>query len=103
MGPYLVTPDDVPDPADLKMVARVNGEVWSDTSSRDMLFSWSEVIAYVSRQETLYPGDFIGSGTAPNGCGLELDRWLPPGAVIELEVEHLGVLRNRIGRKGAAA
>jgi len=48
--------------------------------------------------ETIYPGDIFGSGTAGGGCGLELDRWLKPGDVVELEVEGLGLLRNRVIR-----
>jgi 2-keto-4-pentenoate hydratase/2-oxohepta-3-ene-1,7-dioic acid hydratase in catechol pathway len=54
----------------------------------------------MSRSEMLYPGDFIGSGTISGpqgkGCGLELGRFLNPGDIIELEVEQVGVLRNRI-------
>ena len=96
LGPWLVTPETVPDPYDLAMSVRVNDELWCETSSRDMHFTFEEIIAYVSRDETLYPGDFIGSGTAPGGCGLELDRWLEPGDVVELEVERLGKLRNRV-------
>jgi len=98
MGPCLVTPDEIPDPYNLKMVARVNGEVWSEGSSRDMYFKFEELIEYISRDETLHPGEFIGSGTVGFGCGLELDRWIKPGDVIELEVEGLGVLRNRVVR-----
>ena len=49
--------------------------------------------------ETLYPGDFLGSGTVEKGCGGEIGRWLQPGDVIELEVEGIGVLRNRVGEK----
>jgi 2-keto-4-pentenoate hydratase/2-oxohepta-3-ene-1,7-dioic acid hydratase in catechol pathway len=48
--------------------------------------------------ETLYPGDILGSGTVGRGCGLELDRWIQPGDMVELEIERLGVLRNRIGQ-----
>ncbi|MCA9269680.1 MAG: fumarylacetoacetate hydrolase family protein [Planctomycetales bacterium] len=98
IGPWLTTVDEVPDPYDLKMTARVNGQTWSETSSRAMQFSFEEIIAHISQDETLYPGDFIGAGTAPGGCGLELDRWIQPGDVVELEVEHLGVLRNRVVR-----
>ncbi|NIO04066.1 MAG: fumarylacetoacetate hydrolase family protein [Proteobacteria bacterium] len=98
MGPYLVTADEVPDPYNLKMVARVNGEEWSRGSSADMHFTFEDMITYVSQDETLYPGEFIGSGTVGTGSGLELDRWLKPGDVVELEVEHLGVLRNRVVR-----
>jgi hypothetical protein len=50
----------------------------------------------VTRDDTIYPGDVIGSGTVGTGCGLELDRWVQPGAVIELEIEKIGVLRNRV-------
>jgi len=98
MGPYLVTADEVPDPYNLTMVARVNGEEWSGGSSSDMHFKFDDIINYVSQDETLHPGEFIGSGTVGNGSGLELDRWLKPGDVIELEVERLGVLRNRVVR-----
>lgn len=96
IGPWLVTPDEVPDEIILR--ARVNGEEWSCGSSSEMHFSFPEIIEYISRDETLYPGDFIGSGTVPGGCGLELDRWLQAGDVVELEAETLGVLRNRVVR-----
>ncbi|WP_375491016.1 fumarylacetoacetate hydrolase family protein [uncultured Nostoc sp.] len=59
-------------------------------------FSFEEIIAYISQDETLYPGEFIGSGTVGNGCGLELNRWLQRGDVVELKVQGLGILRNVI-------
>jgi 2-keto-4-pentenoate hydratase/2-oxohepta-3-ene-1,7-dioic acid hydratase in catechol pathway len=96
LGAFLVTPDEVPDPYALAMRARVNGEEWSSGNSSRMHFTFEQIIASISEDETLYPGDFIGSGTVPGGCGFELDRWLKPGDVVELEVESLGVLRNRI-------
>jgi 2-keto-4-pentenoate hydratase/2-oxohepta-3-ene-1,7-dioic acid hydratase in catechol pathway len=96
IGPWLVTPDEVPDEITLRV--RVNGEEWSCGSSSEMHFSFPEIIEYISRDETLYPGDFIGSGTVPGGCGLELDRWLKPGDIVELEAEPLGILRNRVIR-----
>lgn len=96
IGPYLVTPDEVPDPYDLTMLARVNGEEWSRGTSADMYFKFPEIIAHISRSETLYPGEFIGSGTIGNGCGLELGRKLKSGDVVELEVDGLGILRNVI-------
>ena len=98
IGPYLVTADEVGDPQSLAMSARVNGELWSQGSSAQMHFSFAEIVAYISRDETLYPGDLIGSGTVPSGCGLELNRWIQPGDTIELTVERLGTLRNRIIR-----
>lgn len=96
MGPCLVTPDEIRDPYALTMVARVDGEEWSRGNSKDMHFRFEDLIAYVSRSETLFPGDFFGSGTVGGGCGLEHGRWLRPGVTIELEVEGLGILRNRI-------
>ena len=98
IGPWLVTRDEIPDARNLTMTARVNGDVWCEANSGDMHYSFEEIIAYISRDETLHPGDFIGAGTAPGGCGLELDRWLQPGDVVELEVERLGTLRNRVVR-----
>jgi len=63
-----------------------------------MYHRWDDLIAYVSRNETLYAGEVIGSGTVGNGCGLEQGRFLSPGARIELEVSGLGTLRNRLVR-----
>jgi 2-keto-4-pentenoate hydratase/2-oxohepta-3-ene-1,7-dioic acid hydratase in catechol pathway len=96
IGPWLVTPDEVPDPYALTMIARVNGAEWSRGTTGDMHWSFEEIIAYVSQSETLYPGDFIGSGTVGGGCGLELGVFLARGDVVELEVEGIGQLRNRV-------
>lgn len=96
MGPCLVTADELPDPYNLSMVARVNGEEWGRGNSRDMYWKFEDVIAHVSRSETLHPGEFFGSGTVGNGCGLEQMRYLKPGDVVELEVEGIGLLRTRI-------
>jgi 2-keto-4-pentenoate hydratase/2-oxohepta-3-ene-1,7-dioic acid hydratase in catechol pathway len=98
LGPWIVTRDEVPDPYSLAMRATVNGEVWTDSDSRGMLHSFEDMIAYVSRGETIRPGEFFGSGTVGGGCGLELDRWLKHGDVVELDVERIGVLRNRVLR-----
>lgn len=98
MGPCLVTPDEV-NPKNLQMVARINGEVWSENNSGTAYWSWSQIIEFASMEETLYPGDFLGSGTVERGCGMELDRWIKPGDVIELEVEGIGILKNRVGEK----
>jgi len=95
MGPWLVTADEI-EPYELTMVARVNGEEWSRGSSASMHWRFEQVIAHISQSETLYPGEFIGSGTVGTGCGLELGRRLSPGDEVELEVEGLGILRNRL-------
>lgn len=96
LGPWLVTRDEIPDPYNLTMIARVNGKEWGRGNSGDMHHNFEELIAHVSISETLYPGEFLGSGTVGNGCGLEHGRFLKPGDVIELEVSKLGVLKNRI-------
>jgi 2-keto-4-pentenoate hydratase/2-oxohepta-3-ene-1,7-dioic acid hydratase in catechol pathway len=61
-----------------------------------MHHKFEDMIVHASNEETLHPGEFLGSGTVGNGCGLENDRWLKPGDVIELEVKGLGILRNRV-------
>lgn len=101
MGPWIVTPDEIGDPYKLKMEARVNGETRSTGVSDGMLFSFEEIIAHVTQDETLMPGEFIGSGTVGNGCGLELGWYLEHGDAVELEVEKIGVLKNRVERQDA--
>lgn len=96
MGPCLVTADELKDPYKLTMICRVNGEEWGRGSSSTMHWKFEDLIAHVSRSETLYPGEFFGSGTVGNGCGLEHMRFLKHGDVVELEVEGIGVLRNRV-------
>jgi 2-keto-4-pentenoate hydratase/2-oxohepta-3-ene-1,7-dioic acid hydratase in catechol pathway len=101
LGPCIVTADEL-DAADVAMRVRVNGELWGEDTSAHMHHTFADMIAYASRSQTLYPGDVLGSGTAAGGSELELDRWLAPGDVVELEIDGIGVLRNRIGQKGAA-
>ena len=96
-GPWIVTPDEIGDLYDLTMVARVNGDEWSRGSTATMHHRFEDLIAFVSRSETLHPGEILGSGTVGTGCGLEQGRFLQPGDVVELEVEGIGVLRNPIG------
>jgi 2-keto-4-pentenoate hydratase/2-oxohepta-3-ene-1,7-dioic acid hydratase in catechol pathway len=96
MGPCLVTADEIGDPYDLTMIARVNGEEWCRGHSGEMRWHFEDCIAHVSRSETLHPGEFFGSGTVGGGCGLEQLRFLASGDVVELEVEGIGILRNRV-------
>jgi 2-keto-4-pentenoate hydratase/2-oxohepta-3-ene-1,7-dioic acid hydratase in catechol pathway len=100
LGPCIVTADEL-DASDVRMTVRVNGETWGSASSAEMHHAFGTLIAYASRSQTLHPGEVIGSGTAPGGSGIELDRWLAPGDVIEMEIEGIGVLRNTIATKGA--
>jgi 2-keto-4-pentenoate hydratase/2-oxohepta-3-ene-1,7-dioic acid hydratase in catechol pathway len=102
MGPWIVTPDEIGDPYKLKMEVRVNGKRRSQGVSEGMLFSFEEIIAYVTQDETLMPGEFIGSGTVGNGCGIELGWFLEDGDTVELEVEKIGVLKNKVERQAAA-
>ncbi len=101
LGPWLVTPDELSDARDLEMVARVNGEEWSRGNSGTSHWTFAQMIAHASRDETLFPGDILGSGTVGGGCGYELDRWLEPGDLVELEITGLGRLRHRVGPRPA--
>lgn len=100
LGPCIVTADEL-DPSNLRMAVRVNGEVWGEDTSAHMHHTFADLIHYAAQAQTLYPGEVFGSGTAAGGSGLELDRWLKEGDIVEMEIEGIGVLRNRIGRKGA--
>jgi 2-keto-4-pentenoate hydratase/2-oxohepta-3-ene-1,7-dioic acid hydratase in catechol pathway len=95
LGPCIVTADAI-DPYALTMVARVNGEEWSRGHSSAMHHRFEDCIARVTRSGTIHPGEVIGSGTVGTGCGLEQGRFLQPGDVVELEVEGIGILRNRL-------
>lgn len=99
LGPCIVTRDEIGDGSGLEMVARVNGEVWSRGNSSSMHHSFGRIIDHVSRDEYLHPGEFIGSGTVGGGCGLELNRFLEPQDIVELEIEGIGTLRNIIGAR----
>jgi 2-keto-4-pentenoate hydratase/2-oxohepta-3-ene-1,7-dioic acid hydratase in catechol pathway len=101
MGPWIVTSDEIGDPHDLTIQVRVNDETWASDNSGQMVFSFEEMIEYVSDEETLFPGEFFGSGTIGRGCGLEQDRYLKDGDVVEIEVQNIGVLRNRVAVQAA--
>lgn len=108
LGPCILTPDELvnraegrPGVFDLAMRAKVNGVERSRGNLKDIHFSFGEIIARASQGVMLSPGEVIGSGTVGSGCLLELTKgegpWLQPGDVVELEIEHIGCLRNRIG------
>ncbi|MFH8575856.1 fumarylacetoacetate hydrolase family protein [Streptomyces zaomyceticus] len=101
LGPWLVTADEVPDPQALGLRLWVNGELKQDGHTSDQIFPVAEVVRYVSRFMTLYPGDIINTGT-PAGVAMgqpEPKPYLRPGDVVELEVDGLG--RQRQELKGA--
>jgi fumarylacetoacetate (FAA) hydrolase len=110
LGPYLVTPDELLDRKidrgntgslyDLQMIGRINGQETSRGNWQDMHFTFAQMIERASADVLLYPGDVIGSGTVGTGCLLELTKgqgpWLQPGDVVELEIERLGVISNKV-------
>jgi len=100
IGPVVVTPDEF-DGSEGVMVARVNGEERSRGNLASMHHSWEAIVAHAAQNTELCPGDILGSGTVGTGCILELgdERWLQPGDLVELEVEGIGVLRNRIAAR----
>jgi 2-keto-4-pentenoate hydratase/2-oxohepta-3-ene-1,7-dioic acid hydratase in catechol pathway len=96
VGPWLVSADQVPDPQNLKLECRVNGEVRQSAKTDDMIFSCAQIVSYASRHWTLKPGDIFYTGT-PSGVIVykpEAERvWLKPGDKISTEIEGLGELR----------
>ena len=95
-GPCLVTSDEIPDFYNLNMVARVNGEVWCNDNSGSMHWKLGDMLAHASRDEWVRPGEIFGSGTVGWGSAAERGVALKRGDVVELEVERLGTLRNRV-------
>jgi fumarylacetoacetate (FAA) hydrolase len=107
LGPWIVTPDELakfaaqrPGVYKLEMTARVNGKELSRGNWSDMYFSFGQIIARASEEVELQPGDVIGSGTVGTGCLLELTKaegpWLKSGDVIDLQVDQLGTLTNKV-------
>lgn len=96
LGPYLVTPDEF-DLETATMTAEVNGETWSEGVAGEMYHSFADIVEHVSQDETLYPGDVLGSGTVGEGCGLELGRFLEKGDTVRLHIDGLGALENTVG------
>jgi fumarylacetoacetate (FAA) hydrolase len=109
LGPWLVTPDELAryrsgsgafERYDMTMLARVNGKEISRGNFKDIYYSFPQMIAWASRNARLRAGDVLGSGTVGTGCllelGTEVHRWLRRGDEIELEIEGLAILRNKI-------
>ncbi|MEJ6404897.1 fumarylacetoacetate hydrolase family protein [Yoonia sp. 2307UL14-13] len=97
VGPWLVTPDEVPDPQDLTMYLDVNGQRRQTGHTGTMIFSVAEIIAHLSRFITLHPGDVISTGTPPGvGLGMTPPTFLKAGDVVEAGIEGLGVQRQDV-------
>jgi 2-keto-4-pentenoate hydratase/2-oxohepta-3-ene-1,7-dioic acid hydratase in catechol pathway len=95
MGPVLVTADEIPDPQQLAVALRVNGETRQSSHTSRMIFPVDECIAVLSEGFTILPGDVIATGT-PEGVGAASGRFLQVGDRVEAEIERLGVLANEI-------
>jgi 2-keto-4-pentenoate hydratase/2-oxohepta-3-ene-1,7-dioic acid hydratase in catechol pathway len=102
LGPCVVSADEIPDPQDVRLTTRVNGETMQDASTAAMVFGVAELLAYCSRSFTLEPGDVLMTGT-PWGCGEFMDpkRSLADGDVVEVEAAGIGVLRNPVELVGS--
>jgi 5-carboxymethyl-2-hydroxymuconate isomerase len=97
LGPALVSAAEVPDPQELGIRCRVDGETRQDSTTAQMVFGVAELVAFCSRAFTLEPGDVILTGTPPGvAMGHDPAPWLQPGQVCEVEIDGLGSLRNRI-------
>lgn len=96
VGPCIVTADEIADPYALDMIVRINGKEASRGSTSGMHFKFEDLLAFLSEGTTLYPGELICSGTVGGGCSFETGQVLKPNDVIELEVQKIGVLRNRV-------
>ena len=96
LGPWIVTADEFDPSAGLQMRATVDGEVWFETDDAGMHWRFPQMIAYVSRDEDVWPGDVYGSGTPHRGCGLDQDRWIARGQTISLEIAGIGSLRTPV-------
>lgn len=100
LGSDVLTADEVPDWTRMRGRVRVDGELWCEGSTARPAHDVGAMLAYASAGERLEPGDVISTGTMPGCCGLECDRWIQPGQTVELEIDGIGTLTNRIDADG---
>lgn len=98
LGPALVTKDEIPDPHNLDIKCILNGNVVQHSNTRHLIFGVSYLVSFLSKSFTLFPGDIVSTGT-PGGVGYykKPQLFLQPGDVIQVQVEHIGVLGNPVG------
>ncbi len=97
IGPWLVTRDEVPDPQNLNLWLKVNGETMQNSSTKQMVYGVRHLVSYLSQFMSLHPGDVISTGTPPGvGLGLKPPRYLKRADVVELGVEGLGSQRQEV-------
>ena len=98
-GPFLVTADEVPDPGSLRITTRLNGEIMQDSNTNQLIFSVPKLVSYFSHSFTLYPGDLIATGTSSGvGFSRKPPVYLKDGDVVEVEIERIGRISNRVQR-----
>jgi 2-keto-4-pentenoate hydratase/2-oxohepta-3-ene-1,7-dioic acid hydratase in catechol pathway len=97
LGPWMVTADEIDPGKPLRLTTKVNGETRQDDTTASLIFTFADLLAYVTIFTTLKPGDIIVTGT-PTGAGARFDppRWLNAGDVIEISVPEIGTLRNEV-------
>lgn len=96
LGPFLVTPDEVGDPKDLRMSFHVNGREMSSGSTSDMVWDHAELLSYLSRGQTIHPGHVISSGCFPGGCAHDVKIDLAHGDQVELRISRIGSLHHQM-------
>jgi 2-keto-4-pentenoate hydratase/2-oxohepta-3-ene-1,7-dioic acid hydratase in catechol pathway len=97
VGPWLVTKDEVPNPENLKIWLKVNGEMMQNGNTNKLIFGIKKIVSFVSEYMTLLPGDVIMTGTPPGvGAGMKPQKWLNPGDVMEVGIEGLGEQRQTV-------
>ncbi|TMU88126.1 fumarylacetoacetate hydrolase family protein [Bacillus sp. BHET2] len=97
IGPYLVTKDEVPNPHNLAVTTKVNGEIRQSSNTSAMIFTIPMIISALSSGMTLEPGDIIATGTpAGVGKGFKPPRFLRKGDKVEVEIESIGILTNQL-------
>jgi 2-keto-4-pentenoate hydratase/2-oxohepta-3-ene-1,7-dioic acid hydratase in catechol pathway len=97
LGPWIVTSDEIGDPMNLKIECKVNGQIMQNSNTQNMNFNIYEIVSFISEAITLLPGDIIGTGTpAGVGAGKNPPQSLKSGNLVELTIENIGSLRNRV-------
>ena len=104
MGPAIVTRDEIPDPHTLRLTATLNGELRQEGHTSDLIFKIPEILSFISRNITLLPGDVVATGT-PSGVGIFRDppACMNPGDEIEVSIEKIGTLTNRVEKRSGKA
>ncbi|MFI5156699.1 MAG: fumarylacetoacetate hydrolase family protein, partial [Chitinophagales bacterium] len=98
LGPWLVTPEEIPDVGNLRLWLTVNEKMMQEGNSKNLIYKIPFLISYVSQFMTLLPGDVISTGT-PAGVGLGMKPepiFLKPGDIVELGIDHLGSARQEL-------